>query len=115
MAIKDEDKEGVPDNKVIFPTSKIAIAALVLGILTIWPLRIFAAIPAIICGHWALREIKASQGNLSGAGFAKFGLIIGYLVVFILIVAAITASIVLPMLAHQVQETFQLQSSQSSH
>jgi hypothetical protein len=102
-------------NKVIFPTSKFSVAALILGILAIWPLGILGAIPAIIFGHLGLREIKASEGKMSGSGYARFGLIVGYLEIAFLIVAAITASIILPSLAHQVQETFKLQSSQSSH
>ena len=104
-----------PSNKVLYPKSKLAIAALVLGVLAIWPFGILAAIPAIICGHAALREIKAAKGEKAGAAYAKFGLVVGYVMFGILVITAITSQIVLHQLAHQVHDTFQLQSAQSSH
>ena len=101
-----------PGNRVIYPTSKLAVAALVLGILALWPLGILSAIPAVICGHMALRQIKGSNGTVSGSGYARFGLVVGYLELVILIVAAIVA----PILAHSVQvDLQQLESSQASH
>jgi hypothetical protein len=107
-----DPEQTEPSNKVLYPTSKLSIAALILGILTLWPLRIIAAIPAIACGHLALRDIKASNGNKADSAYAWFGLIIGYLDVILLVAAAIA----LPILAHNVQESFrQLESSQSSH
>jgi len=103
------------DNTVMYPTSKLAIASLVLGVLTIWPFRIFTAIPAIICGHLALSKIKASNGLLSGKGFAITGMVIGYLDILLLVASVIILSI----LAHQLKESFellkpQLQSAQAS-
>jgi hypothetical protein len=114
VAITSDGDQDSPGNKVLFPTSKPAIASLVFGIFSIWPLGFIGAIPAVICGHWSLREIKAAQGKLSGAGFARFGLVVGYAILVFLVAAAITGEITLQLLRREVQETFKLQSSQSS-
>jgi hypothetical protein len=112
MATIENGEQDTPENKAKSPTSKLSIAALVFGILTIWPFRILAAIPAVICGHLALRAIKSSPTRISGAGYAKFGLIVGYLDIVIFVVAIAS----LPLLAHFVLESFQqIQSSPSSH
>ena len=70
-------------------TSGKAIASLVCGIISIFPLFIVA----IILGHISLSEIKKSAGRLKGEGLAIAGLVLGYLGVvaipFILIIAAI--------------------------
>jgi hypothetical protein len=52
---------------------------LVLGILGLLCFSIFTAIPAVICGHSALRKIKASSGALGGEGVAVGGLVTGYM------------------------------------
>lgn len=53
-------------------TSGLAIASLVTSLLGI-PLA------AVICGHMAKSQIRKSDGELTGAGMALAGLIIGYL------------------------------------
>ena len=60
------------------PSSNMAIASLVLGILgwTIAPG--LASIGAIITGHMAKNEIRNSLGQLGGDGMATAGLIMGY-------------------------------------
>lgn len=60
------------------PTNGKATAALVLGLLSLlfWFLT---GIPAVILGHMALNEIKASNGTQGGTGAAITGLIFGYL------------------------------------
>ena len=58
------------------PTSGLAIASLVCGILGFFTLGV-ASIGAIICGHLAWRE--TSSGQQSGHGMAIAGLILGYL------------------------------------
>ena len=60
------------------PSSNMAIASLVLGILgwTIAPG--LASIAAIITGHMAKNEIRNSMGQLGGDGMATAGLIMGY-------------------------------------
>jgi len=59
-------------------TSPLAVWSLILGILSLLCLSIFAAIPAVICGHKALNRIKNSSGTLEGNGLAIGGLITGY-------------------------------------
>ena len=57
------------------PTNGKAIAALVLGILSLVCFGLLAGIPAIILGRMAKQEI--AQGNGSGAGLAQGGLVTG--------------------------------------
>lgn len=58
--------------------SGVAIASLILGILSLVKFGLFAGIPAVICGHIALSSIKKDT-RLSGRELAIAGLIIGYL------------------------------------
>lgn len=58
-------------------TSGLAIASLVLGILSIFASCI-TGLPAVICGHVARSNIKNSNGQIGGAGLALSGLITGY-------------------------------------
>jgi hypothetical protein len=60
-------------------TPALAIWSLVLGILSLMCFSIFAAIPAVICGHIAWSRIKRSGGVLVGDGLAIAGLITGYI------------------------------------
>lgn len=63
-------------------TSGLAIASLVLGVLSIIPcfiLTILFAIPGVVCGHSALVRINRSGGSLTGQGMAIAGLVTGYL------------------------------------
>ena len=62
-----------------------AIFSLILGIFAIVPFSIFAGIPAIILGHLAQRDIRNSNGKLTGSGMALTGLVLGYLSIVILI------------------------------
>ena len=52
-------------------TSGLAIASLVTGLTCIAP-------AAVVCGHIALSQIKASAGHLTGRGLAIAGTILGY-------------------------------------
>ena len=58
-------------------TAGIAIASLVLGILSVTCLSILAGIPALICGAIAMQRIARSGGALLGKGQALAGLIMG--------------------------------------
>jgi len=68
---------GVP------PTSGLAIASLVCGILAILSSCVYIGvvfgIPAVICGHLALKSLKDPQVVKGGGGMAMAGLICGYL------------------------------------
>ena len=60
------------------PSSNMALASLILGILG-WTLAPgLASIAAIVTGHMAKNEIKGSMGQLGGDGMATAGLIMGY-------------------------------------
>ena len=74
-------------------TSGVAVASMVLGLLSLFT-GCLTALPAIICGHIALSQIKHSMGRLGGRGMAITGLAVGY--VFIVLFAIILAAIALP-------------------
>jgi hypothetical protein len=71
--------------------SQLAIASLITGILGWTILPVLGSVAAIITGHLANKEIKESNGALSGKGMATAGLILGYIqlafVVLIMIIA----------------------------
>lgn len=72
----------------------LAIASLVLGILSIICLGCFAGLPAIICGHIAKNKARKNPQQYGGKGFAVAGLVMGYLSIIITIIAA---ALVVPM------------------
>jgi hypothetical protein len=72
--------EGRKDNLKPTRTSGLAIASLVLSLVI--PI---GCIPAIVCGHIALRKIE-KDAMLQGRGLALAGLIIGYVVLGLFIV-----------------------------
>lgn len=77
-------------------TAGIAIASLVLGILSITCLSILAGIPALILGIVALNKVGKSAGMLTGKGLAIAGLVMGG-ISFLLV--PITAALMLPAIA----------------
>jgi hypothetical protein len=52
--------------------------AFVLGILGIIPLGAFAAVPAVVCGHFALRKVRDLSNPAPLRKKARLGLILGY-------------------------------------
>jgi hypothetical protein len=72
----------------IAPTSGLAVASLVLGGLGLCCLLfLFTSIPAVICGHVALRRIRASAGSFGGRGLAIGGLAAGYVGIVLSVIA----------------------------
>lgn len=69
-------------------TSGLAIASLVLGILSIL-FGIFTVIPALICGHMARGKFKREPGQYKNQGLALAGLIIAYIMLAITLLAII--------------------------
>lgn len=63
---------------VMVQQSNTALIALVLGIVSFVGLSIFAAIPAVILGRNARKEIQASGGMITGDGMAQAGIILGW-------------------------------------
>lgn len=82
---------GVPP-----PTSGLATASLVCGILSVTLIPCVSAIGAVICGHMAQAEIKKAAGTVGGSGLALAGLIMGYASFALIPIIAILAGIALP-------------------
>lgn len=74
-------------------TSSKATISLVLGIVGLICLGI-AGIPALILGIMAIREIKKSQGLLSGSGLAVAGIILGICSILIAVLIFILLTVV---------------------
>ena len=75
---------GLPWIPLYQPAPKahgLAVASLVLGIisLVIVGIGLLTGVPAAICGHAALRAIKAEPTEYGGSGMAIAGLITGYI------------------------------------
>ena len=81
---------GMPPQR---PTSGLAVAALVLGILTLFTAGL-TSLPAVICGHLGLSRIKRSNGAVGGTGLAITGLVMGY--VMMLFFVGMIVGIALP-------------------
>lgn len=79
---------GVPTSVYVAtpPTSGLAIASLVCGIMGLVTCLCLPGIPAVVCGHMALSRIAEAQGRLGGRGLAIAGLVTGYLSVVILVI-----------------------------
>jgi putative exporter of polyketide antibiotics len=77
-------------------TSKKAIWALVLGIVSLICCGLIAGIPALILGNSAKKEIAASGGAQTGAGMAQAGVILGIIsiVLSVLYVILLIAGVV---------------------
>jgi type IV pilus assembly protein PilA len=73
-----------------------AVGSLILGILAIFPLGIFAAIPAVVLGHLSKSSIARSLGRLKGDGMATAGLIMGYASIALIPLVLIIAAIAIP-------------------
>jgi len=71
------------------PTNPMALTSMILGLLGLFVAWIFTAIPAVICGHIARKQIRASGGLQTGDGMALTGLITGYLVIVLTILMVI--------------------------
>lgn len=67
-------------------TSSLAVTSLVAGILGWSLLPMLGTIVAIVTGHMARREIRASGGRLDGDGLAIGGLVLGWLAVALWVV-----------------------------
>lgn len=84
------------------PTNGMAIASLVCGVLGLAVGITF--IPAIICGHSSIKQIK--QTGEGGRGLAVAGLVLGYLV-FALFLLLVVALVVIAVLGREATTTFE--------
>lgn len=75
---------GLPWIPIYQPAPKVhgmAVASLVLGIVSLmmFMFGLLAGVPAVVCGHAAMRAIKADPAEYGGNGMALAGLITGYI------------------------------------
>jgi hypothetical protein len=65
----------------VVPQCGLAVASMVCGIVSLMACYVhaFAAIPAVICGHLAIKKIRESEQPMAGRGMAIAGLVTGYL------------------------------------
>jgi hypothetical protein len=72
-------------------TSTLAVVSLVFGILGWTLLPFLGSLVAVVCGHMARGEIRRAQGALEGDGMAVAGLVLGYLVIGLSVLAVMAA------------------------
>ena len=70
--------EQLPPTYYAPPNSTMAVVSLVAGILGWVVLPLISSLVAVVTGHMAKNEIRASGGRIAGDGLATAGLILGY-------------------------------------
>ena len=70
-------------------TSISAVLSLVFGILGWCVLPVIGSVVAIVCGHLARSSIRESRGALEGDGMAVAGLVLGYVMVALALLALV--------------------------
>ena len=84
------------------PDSKrkgMAIASLVLGILSMFCFGFLTGIPAIILGHIAHGRTRKAPDQYAGSGLAMAGFVMGYTSLLITLIVVVLAARLLPQLA----------------
>jgi uncharacterized protein DUF4190/zinc ribbon protein len=71
------------------PNSNAAVISLVFGILAWVGLVFIGAIVAVVAGHMARNEIRASGGRIGGGGMATAGLLLGYIQIGLMLLACV--------------------------
>jgi prepilin-type processing-associated H-X9-DG protein len=104
--------QAVPVMVVEPKTCGLAIASLVMGILTLF-CSLFMAIPAIICGIIALVKIGKSNGQLKGNGFAIAGIVVP--AVLSLVVVPLLLAILMPAVSEVKQYAHQINCRSNVH
>jgi hypothetical protein len=66
------------------PTSGLAIASLICGIVGIVTCFL-PGIAAVICGHMALKQMAVPNARVTGRGMAVAGLVLGYLSILLMV------------------------------
>ena len=72
-------------------TSTLAVVSLVFGILGWTLLPFLGSLVAVVCGHMARSEIRRAPDALEGDGLAVAGLVLGYLVIGLSVLAVMAA------------------------
>ena len=86
--------------------SGLAIASICLAAGSMILCGIFMAVPAIICGHMALGEIKRSKEPIEGKTLAIIGLVLGYLITFVSLVIIVFWIFFSSWMTIEIQEEF---------
>ena len=76
-------------------TNSMAVVSLIFGILSYLGLAIIGAIIAIIAGHVAKGQIRASNGWQTGDGMATAGLVMGYIQIVLLLCGCVFVALIL--------------------
>lgn len=76
-------------------TSTLALISLIAGIISWFMAPLVGGVIAVITGHMAMRELRESQGALTGEGLAKVGLILGYLHLAVLVLGFCLVAVLL--------------------
>jgi hypothetical protein len=85
--------------------SSLAVASLICGITTWFFIPFLGAIAAVITGHLAKKEIRESNGMLTGDGMAVAGLILGYIQLGLILLGIVGLAVFLIALASGVTST----------
>jgi hypothetical protein len=88
------------------PSTGLAVASMVLGILSLVSCSIFTGIPAIITGHLARGRARKSPSQYAGRGMATAGLVLGYVSLAFI---PILAGLMLPALAKAKEKAQRIQ------
>lgn len=74
-----QDYRDTPPPAYAQETSSLAIVSLIAGIVSYFFLPVIGAITAVITGGIAKRQIRESNGRLSGRGMATWGVVLGWI------------------------------------
>ena len=80
---------NVPPVPMYKRDSSLAITSLVCGLVGWTFIPLIGAVAAVITGHLAKKEIRESNGLLSGDGMAMAGLILGYTQIGLIVLAVV--------------------------
>ncbi len=86
----------LPNTTYVVPaprTNNTAIVSLVFGILGWFILPVIGPFVAIIAGHMALNQIKATNYEQEGRGMAIAGLILGYIQIIALVILCVVIAL----------------------
>lgn len=85
----------VPSYAPAPPVNGLAVASLVLGIVSLACSQCITAIPGVILGHVALKQIRESRSRQGGHGLAIGGLVTGYISLGIVVVVALVYAVII--------------------
>ncbi|MCZ7531171.1 MAG: DUF4190 domain-containing protein [Acidimicrobiia bacterium] len=74
-------------------TNRNATLAFILGLVGFFSFGLILGIPAIIVGNKAKREIRESNGAMSGDRLATWGIVLGWIAAVVTTIALVIAAI----------------------